>query len=139
MLLLMAFTRMELGFSSSGYLLHASFDDNFNISSYYYCSLSVIYKIPSITISELLDAAPAINYANLPLTFHGNFGNNAQSLVEGEDSRFRKSGLYYYADAHKINLNENESLEIHNSHVVDAFLYVYQRMLKILRSIIQQR
>ena len=102
-------------------------DDNFNISSYYYCSLSVIYKIPSITISELLDAAPAINYANLPLTFHGNFGNNAQSLVEGEDSRFRKSGLYYYADAHKINLNENESLEIHNSHVVDAFLYVYQK------------
>ena len=100
-------------------------DNGFKKTAYYTCPLS-IYTIPNyISVTELLNAATAIDYGDLPLFKDGNFAYGSASIVRG-DGGFRSYEGLYFAEAYKLTLNANDKLIIHHSSLdFDAYLYFY--------------
>ncbi|MDR0830685.1 MAG: T9SS type A sorting domain-containing protein, partial [Prevotellaceae bacterium] len=83
----------------------------------------------AITLPELLDAAPEIQYSALPFIETGVFGANTP-LVQGDDDNynFRNTGDNYYAVANKINLTAGQTIKIHEHSEGDSYLYVYKKV-----------
>jgi hypothetical protein len=83
----------------------------------------------AITLPELLNAAPEIQYSALPFVATGVFGANTP-LVQGDDDNynFRETGENFYAVANKINLTAGQTIKIHEHSEGDAYLYVYKKV-----------
>ncbi|MDR0874433.1 MAG: hypothetical protein LBN27_13380 [Prevotellaceae bacterium] len=78
---------------------------------------------PYISVADLLTNAKRITA--LPYSDNGIFNENS-TLVIGDDREFQVSRFKYYASAYKIELSENEKINIYNYLQSTAFIMIYK-------------